>query len=562
MKTSRPEHSSRLIQRFTKLLSVLAVTGLTLHSAMAGTVQAWGDSSFGGTTIPAGLGDVKAIAAGNASSAALKSNGTVVVWGSNLDGQAIIPSGLSGVTAIAEGSSHVLALKTDGTVVAWGGNNSGQTTVPPGLCNVKAISAGGAQSVALKTDGTVVAWGDRSSDMPLGLSGVAAIACGDSHTLALKTDGTLVAWGAAGFAQTTIPAGLTGVVAIAAGFAHNVVLKSDHTVVAWAADFAGQATVPAGLTGVTAVSAGYAHTLALRADGTVVAWGGANGYDLGQTSVPAGLSGVTAIDAGYNHSVVLVGPPAPEISVFKGDNPETPNTELQDNIGTIKLVATVGSSGTVQTFSVKNTGKAKLTGLAIRKNLVSTLTNPCVNPTDFIVSVLPVSVLAPAEYSTFKVRFSPKAKATSSVTLQISSNDGNESPFHIRLKGLGVLSPHITILQPSDTSLVDGVSVVDFGDASISAADPGKFRTFVIRNDGNAILKFTSVKITGPNEGSFQVTLAPQRYSLLPRDHTDFQVTFKPTSFVGIRNAVIHIRSNDIDVLTFDIKLVGQGVKP
>jgi hypothetical protein len=62
---------------------------------------------------------------------ALKSDGTVVAWGDNTFGQTTVPGGLFGVTAIAAGSYHTLALKSDGTVVAWGNDEYGQSTVLP-----------------------------------------------------------------------------------------------------------------------------------------------------------------------------------------------------------------------------------------------------------------------------------------------------------------------------------------------------------------------------------------------------------------------------------------------
>jgi len=108
--------------------------------------------------------------------------GTVVAWGCGDgydSGQCTVPEGLSDVTAIAAGGwhieSHSLALKSDGTVVAWGSNSYGETTVPAGLNGVTAISAGVYHNLALKSDGTVVAWafnGDGAATVPGGLTGV------------------------------------------------------------------------------------------------------------------------------------------------------------------------------------------------------------------------------------------------------------------------------------------------------------------------------------------------------------------------------------------------------
>ena len=310
----------------------------------AGTVRAWGNNTYGQTTVPASLSGVTAITAGGSHTVALKTDGTLVAWGYNDHGEATVPAGLSGVTALAAGSSHTLALKANGTVVAWGLNYSGQATVPPGLSGVKAVAAGGVSSVALKTDGTVVTWGNISAFdvlMPPGLSGVAAIAAGQLHVLALVSNGTVVAWGADGEGQTDVPAGLSGVTAVAAGLGHSVALKSDGTVVAWGYNNNGQTTVPVGLNGVIAIAAGAYHTLAVRTNGTVVAWGN-NTY--GQTTAPVGLTGVTAIAGGEYHTVALV-------SDAGGNTP--PAITVQPASQTINVGQNVS-------FSVTATGSAPL----------------------------------------------------------------------------------------------------------------------------------------------------------------------------------------------------------
>ena len=79
---------------------------------------------------------------------ALKGDGTVVAWGCAgiVDfGQCSVPAGLVDVVAIAAGGRHALALRRDGTVVAWGCRgigDFGQCSVPSALTGVSAISAG------------------------------------------------------------------------------------------------------------------------------------------------------------------------------------------------------------------------------------------------------------------------------------------------------------------------------------------------------------------------------------------------------------------------------------
>ncbi len=296
------------------------------------TVVAWGNNSDGQTTVPAGLGGVVAIAAGETFTVALQSNGTVNAWGKNDK----VPDGLSGVKAIAAGFAHTVGLKSDGTVVTWGWGAADEE--PDGLNGVTAIAAGGFHTVALKRDGTVVAWGDDRNGQITGtptkrsavanpvtlngvvLSGVTAIAAGGHHTVALQSNGTVIAWGSNGNGQTNVPTGLNGVTAIAAGGQHTVALQSNGTVVAWGGNDQGQTTVPVGLSGVTAIAAGGLLSLALKSDGTVAAWG--NNRDGQITGTPTTvypysatgnpvtlngivLSGVRAIAAGDFHTVVV-----------------------------------------------------------------------------------------------------------------------------------------------------------------------------------------------------------------------------------------------------------------
>src|SRR5207237_4808142 len=79
----------------------------------------------------------------------LRANGTVTGWGLNSSGQTSVPVGLSNVVALAAGNLFSLALKSDGTVEAWGDNTFVQTNVPAGLSNVVALAGGGYHALSL-----------------------------------------------------------------------------------------------------------------------------------------------------------------------------------------------------------------------------------------------------------------------------------------------------------------------------------------------------------------------------------------------------------------------------
>jgi sugar lactone lactonase YvrE len=292
---------------------------------------ACGDNSFGEISMPFGLTNLIALAAGGWHSLALRSDGSLAAWGDNGNGQCNVPLGLSDAIAIAGGGYHSLAIRSSGSVAAWGANDYGQSTVAPAATNVIAIAAGDWHSLALNADGSVLAWGDDSSgqiDVPSAASDIVSVAAGGSHSLALKADGTVLGWGdnanADGFfvGQSIVPSGLSNVVAIAAGAYHSLALKSNGQVVCWGDDSFGQCDVSAGLSAV-AISAGAVHTLALRSNGTVVAWGD-NTYSQINPSFST-LSNVLAVVGGNAHTLLLLDEALPSPQLFHPSFHRFPN---------------------------------------------------------------------------------------------------------------------------------------------------------------------------------------------------------------------------------------------
>lgn len=404
-------YSSQGFEEVIDLRATVSVARLELrHPAgvqIRGSNQlfASGNNEYGQTTIPPGLSNVTAVAAGYNHSVALKRDGTVVAWGYNGSGQTSVPSGLAGVVAIAAGYDYTVALKRDGTVVAWGYNGSGQTSVPPGLAGVTAIAAGGAHAVALKQDGTVVAWGFNGvgqTNVPAGaLSDVKAIAAGYRNTIALKRNGSIVAWGENSYGQNNIPSGLSRVIAIAAGDGHTVALKQDGTVVAWGKNDYGQTEIPVGLSGVASIAAGYDHTVALKQDGTVVTWGYSHSRS---TPLPTNLVGVTAIGTGY-FSTFAVG-----------------NQELDFGatlLGTsVDLATRVFNAGAM----ALNVTHAVIEGPGASQFRIG--------------AAFPFST-ATSQSSPLTLTYSPRSLGAVRATLKIYSNDSFMSPFVVAIKGTG-----------------------------------------------------------------------------------------------------------------------------
>ncbi len=287
-------------------------SGFSLALRKDGRVVAWGDNAHLQTSVPNGLSNVVSIAAGTEHCLALKKDGTIIGWGINEEGRTQSPVGLSNVVAVSAGEEHSVALKSDGTVVAWGRNQHGQTNVPEGLSNVVSICSGSYFNLALKKDGSVIGWGgtfNNESDVPKNLTNVTAIAAGPWHGLALKHDGTVVTWGRSLLGETQVPPGLSNVVAISGGgednAGHSLALRSDGTLVCWGLNNCCQAIPPGELTNIVSVAAGLLHYIAIRSDGTAIGLGTGEHQGDGQAWVPAGLGPVSHVAGGWYHSLAV-----------------------------------------------------------------------------------------------------------------------------------------------------------------------------------------------------------------------------------------------------------------
>ena len=371
--------------------SGLGLTNMPVDSLVRVTTNAllvaWGQNNSGQATVPAGLKDVNALAAGFEHNLVLRPDGTVAAWG--FGPATNVPASLNSVIAVSAGLDHSVALRTDGTVVAWGINGFGQTNIPPNWTNIVAIAAAGEFNVALRENGTVVARGRNQfgqTNVPPGLNGVAAVGAGFAHAIALRTNGTVAAWGDNGFGQTNVPPGLTNVVAIVSGWTHSLALRADGKVVAWGQNGDGQTNVPPGLSNVVAMAAGMNHSLALRSDGTVVAWGANNA---GQTNVPAGLDGVIALAAGpaANHAVVIRNQLCSPVAwldannIFEGIN--TFKTNIQVN-GVIVGNAFFGNGSGLTNLNATNIRSGTLADARLSGNVALLNSSPAFRGQNFV----------------------------------------------------------------------------------------------------------------------------------------------------------------------------------
>jgi len=158
-------------------------------------------------------------------------------------------------------------------------------------------------------------------------------------------------------------------------------------------------------------------------------------------------------------------------------------------------------------------------------------------------------------------------QAPSTLTLWISEGrpryyvdfdgTGNVTQFGGFTIGTATTGPEISVQQPENKELTDGSR----SKKSIGTARVGKSvsKKFTIENTGSATLKNIAITIDGKNKSEFTIS-ALGKTSVAKKTTTTFVVTFKPKS-AGVRNAAIHIKSNDKDENPFDIKLTGVGAE-
>ncbi len=264
----------------------------------------------------------------------------------------------------------------------------------------------------------------------------------------------------------------------------------------------------------------------------------------------AGLSYLIAVDGrgsaeGTIKLNLSAGIFAPEIGVSQ---PETGN--LVDGVSQVNFGGvTLGLNRTLA-FTITNSGGADLNGLGIvvDGNSIS----------DFSQPGLSATTLPAGQSTSFLLQFSPQSLGQKSITLRLTSNDGNESPFDISIVGSGLPAmPEISLETAEGNVLTAGASSVFFGSV---ARGLSRSQTFVIRNLGQAALSNIATSLSGLQSGDYSfLTLPP---AVLPAGTSaSFVIRFFPAA-IGSRSAVLSIVSDDADESSFLINLNGRASNP
>lgn len=167
------------------------------------------------------------------------------------------------------------------------------------------------------------------------------------------------------------------------------------------------------------------------------AWSGSTTYQFLWKNPPNGAHTLSAVanwtDAGTSKtyatesaplSIQVNIPKVPEISVQQPQGKDLKDGKGATNFGRVKVGRKVG-----KTFVIKNKGTAKLKGLKVSLNGRSA--------GDYRITQPKSKQLAPGRKTTFKVAFRPKSKGLKVAAVKVRSNDADENPFDIKLKGKG-----------------------------------------------------------------------------------------------------------------------------
>jgi CSLREA domain-containing protein len=137
-------------------------------------------------------------------------------------------------------------------------------------------------------------------------------------------------------------------------------------------------------------------------------------------------------------------------------------------------------------------------------------------------------------------------------TISYVGGDGNDAV----LSAAAAPAQEIAVEEPAGNDLNSG-ALRDFGNQAVATTSAPK--TFTIKNIGTANLNITNITKTGTHAAEFTVSPDLSGAVVTPGNSTTFNVTFTPAALT-LRQATIHINSNDADEGSFNIDLQGTGV--
>ena len=220
---------------------------------------------------------------------------------------------------------------------------------------------------------------------------------------------------------------------------------------------------------------------------------------------------------------------------------------------------TIGTASPVTNFALENTGTASL---VLNGTVGSLITLGGTNATEFtLVQTGITSPVAASGSQSFTVTFNPVSAGAKTATLTITSNDPDESPYTITLRGQGI-APDINVKQGT-TNIASG-GTYDFGSLDINTSSP--VTSFILENVGTGTLTLTGtagslITLGGTHATEFTLAQTGITSPIAASGSQNFTVQFNPTS-LGAKTATLMIASNDPDENPYTIMLTGTTPTP
>lgn len=234
----------------------------------------------------------------------------------------------------------------------------------------------------------------------------------------------------------------------------------------------------------------------------------------------------------------------PDMQVLAGSTP------VADG-GTVSFGAVARNASVSQVLTIKNAGKAALTGLTLTKD------GPQAGDYE-ITGGLTVTELAPGASTTVTVRLTPAELGVRSAALHIASNEADENPFDVVLSATGT-NPEIRVESSEGTEIAQG-STLDFGGASVGSG-VHVTKNIVLRNLGVGALRISSVTLGGAAAGEFSLMPEAPLASVPEGAGRTLPIRFTPATH-GVRTAVVTILSDDEDEEAYVFTVTGTGLAP
>ncbi|MBU0507842.1 choice-of-anchor D domain-containing protein [bacterium] len=230
----------------------------------------------------------------------------------------------------------------------------------------------------------------------------------------------------------------------------------------------------------------------------------------------------------------------PTVKIFKYDvsNANNPDIHFSDslrNYGSIVVGFPVS-----WTTNARNVGNAMLRLDSAR--FASGAAYALLQPVTFPIN------LAPAAVQSFVIRFDPPAAGSYPDTLRVYSNDPDENPYPIVLRGVGLANEGDIDVFPT---------VIPFGEVRINPPPVlSTTRPLDIVNLGSGTLTVNSFTLTGDN--AFYWDPIPLPLAIDSQATYTTRIWFNPTA-VQAYSAVLNIASNDPDEPVVSVILEGFG---